>query len=290
MPDSDVEKAFLAAAEIAKKLPKNLQVAGFNLAVEQLMGKIGGNPAAGRARETAGRALKASKQGIDIPEYGALFNAINRTKHPDVGATPRVADRALKVLEVAHKEHGVDGLTADQIAKILSEKFRLPTKANSVAKALVRETSMVDVRGGVGGTSRVFHIMEPGEAYLTRLRSGDEGGGSRGATAMPSARPAKSHKSRSRKKASARAKAPKEKSIGKRAAGRPGPKAAIEQLLGAGFFSSARTISAIADHLRDQWGHSYSVQELSPALIRSVRDKSLKRSRDKAGQYEYNEA
>src|SRR3546814_12910828 len=38
MAGSDIEKAFLEAAEIAKKLPKNLQEAGFNRAIEQLLG------------------------------------------------------------------------------------------------------------------------------------------------------------------------------------------------------------------------------------------------------------
>src|SRR3546814_19270306 len=38
MAGSDIEKAFLEAAEIEKKLPKNLQEAGFNRAIEQLLG------------------------------------------------------------------------------------------------------------------------------------------------------------------------------------------------------------------------------------------------------------
>ena len=41
MSEADIERAFLRAAEIAQKLPKNLQEAGFNRAIEQLLGKPG---------------------------------------------------------------------------------------------------------------------------------------------------------------------------------------------------------------------------------------------------------
>ena len=37
-------------------------------------------------------------------------------------------------------------------------------------------------------------------------------------------------------------------------------------------------------------GHRYLVHELSPALVRCVRDESLSRERNEAGQYEYTEA
>src|SRR3546814_15398784 len=100
-----------------------------------------------------------------------LVDSIDRTAHPDVGATSRVADRALKILHLADQIHGVDGLSANEIATILSRKFRLPTKVNSVLKALERETNTVDIRGT--GPSRKFHIMAPGEAYLEKLRNGE---------------------------------------------------------------------------------------------------------------------
>jgi hypothetical protein len=291
MTGRDLENAFLEAAEIAKKLPKNLQEAGFNKAVEQLLGKE--NPASGRGRSRgAGRAK--TRERADDRDISELVEAIDRTACPDVGATARVGDRALKVLQLAHQGHGVDGLTAGEIATILSRKFRLPTKANSVLKALDRETETVDARSGAGA-SRVFHIMAPGEAYLEKLRGGEEvdkgrRGSARKTTKKAGGRKKKARAARSKKSPGKKRATARKKATGKKVAGRPGPKAAIGQLLDAGFFRSARTISEIQEELQHRRGHSYSVQELSPALVRSVRGESLSRERNGEGQYEYSQA
>ncbi len=292
MAGSDLEKAFLEAAEIAKKLPENLQEAGFNRAVEQLLGTgQGGNTGHRKSGGAKKRATRKADEG-ERDDVSALIDAIDRTAHPDVGATTRVADRALKVLQLADLDHGVDGMTAGEIASVLSRKFRLATKANSVLKALERETDTVDIRGGAGA-SRVFHIMAPGDAYLERLRAGEEGGrrratGSAGST-KSSARKAGSRKAGAKKK-STKKKAGKKKSDGKNTSRRPGPKAAIGQLIQAGFCDTARTISEIQEELQHRRGHGFSIQELSPALVRSVRDQSLTRERSDAGQYEYSKA
>jgi hypothetical protein len=290
MDEADLEKTFLLAAEIAKKLPENLQEAGFNRAIEQLLGKA--SPASG------GRPLRrAAVRDVAEPtdeSRSELIESVDRTAYPDIGASTRVGDRALKVLLLAHQDYGVDGLTADEIAKILSRKFRLPTKANSVAKALDRETNTVDVRSD-SGASRVFHIMAPGEEYLARLRAGkslDGKGGDRTSRTTKHARrlgKVAATKTPSQETVTVEATF-KKKGIGKKVAGRPGPKAAIGQLLGAGFFRSAKMISEIQEELQHRRGHSYSVQELAPALVRSVRDESLSRERNGEGQYEYREA
>lgn len=286
MADHDLEKAFLEAAEIAKKLPKNLQEAGFNRAVEQLLGKA--SPASGRPRS---RGLSRGRTGetAGARDVSGLVEAIDRTAYPDVGATRRVGDRALKVLQLADQDHGVDGLTAGEIATILSRKFRLPTKANSVLKALDRETETVDVRSGAG-TSRVFHIMAPGEAYLAKLRAGEDVGRGRAAAGATRKKTGSRKEKTPAKKAVPKKKAGRKNVTAKKAAGRPGPKAAIGQLLGAGFLRSGRTISEIQEELQHRRGHRYSVQELAPALVRSIRDASLARERNSEGQYEYSQA
>ena len=285
MSQDEMEKAFLAAAEIAKKLPKNLQEVGFQRALDQL---VGGQPVA-RVPLSQQRSPRADGGPKAASPTAELLGKINRTAYPDMGATARVADRALKVLHLAHQDHGVDGLTAADIAEILSQKFRLPVKANSVTKALERETNTVDLRSGPGG-SRMFHIMVPGEDYLKSLR---EGGtlpeGSRPAKSGPRRRQARSPEAREE----VTPKSPKERgkpSAPRKAKGRPGPKASVTQLIEGGFFRSARTIAQIQEELRHRRGHSYSVQELAPALVRSVRDGSLARGRNQTGQYEYTAA
>jgi hypothetical protein len=294
MAGKDLENAFLEAAEIAKKLPKNLQEAGFNKAVEQILGKEGPTKAGSRqSREAAKKAQRTDDRGVS-----ELLEAIDRTAYPDVGATARVGDRALKVLQLAHQNHDVDGLTAGEIATILSRKFRLPTKPNSVTVALDRETDTVDVRSGAGA-SRVFHIMAPGEEYLKKLRAGEDvGRRRRGAAGKKTTKKASgrrkkatTEKAPATKKSAGRKEATAEKkAVSKKVTRRPGPKAAIGQLLNAGFFRSARTISEIQEELQHRRGHGYSVQELAPALVRSIRDESLSRERNGEGQYEYSQA
>lgn len=283
----DLEKAFLEAAEIAKKLPKNLQEAGFNKAVEQLLGK---EQPAYDTRQSK-RAVRAkTEKGADVRDNSKVLEAIDRTAYPDIGATARVGDRALKVLQLAHQDHDVDGLTAGEIATILSRKFRLPTKANSVLKALDRETDTVDVRSGAGA-SKVFHIMAPGEAYLAKLGAGkDVGRGQQGGSRKPTKKASKRENTGAKQTVAPSKTTVNKKKTGKKLSGRPGPKAAIGQLLSAGFFRSARTISEIQEELQHRRGHGYSVQELSPALVRSVRDQSLSRERNSEGQYEYSQA
>jgi len=294
MVKTDLEKTFLAAADIAKKLPKTFQEAGFNRALDQLLGRQGPT---GSVRQRSGtpRTREGDRISVDRSGIAELMDAIDRTSYPDVGATGRVADRALKVLHLAHQDHGVDGLTAADIANVLSRKFRLPVKANSVTKALERETDTVDARSGPGG-SRVFHIMAPGEAYLDRLRS-EGGSGRQRKTALrrPASKGLKAaSQERTEQRKAAVNQAQKKKgamqAAKNKAAGRPGPKTAIGQLVSAGFFRSPRTISDIQEELQHRKGHRYSVHELSPALVRSVRGESLSRDRNEAGQYEYTEA
>jgi len=282
----DLEVVFAEAAVIAKKVPKNLQEAAFNRAVDELLG--------GRSKAKSGvgatnrhtRRNRAESSG-DAAASG-LLEGIDRTKYPDIGATTRVADRALKVLKLAHDDHGVDGLTAIQIAEVLTKKFRLPVKTHAIRMALERESGTVDVRSGAGG-SRVFHIMAAGDAYIERLRSGEESVERRRRKAPQ--RKSQAKKAQAKKSGTARKeKASAKKNSASKTSGRPGPKAAIGQLMQADFFRSSRTISDIQKELRHKRGHAYTVQDLSPALVRCVRDESLTRERNESGQYEYTKA
>src|SRR5947209_14312212 len=162
MAEDDIARAFEAAAEIVKKVPRHLQEVAFNRALDHLLsrqnsGTTGTTSATPRAR------TGSSQRGPGAPRGAGpnLLNAIDRTRYPDVGSTGRIADRALKVLQLAHDDFAVDGLTAAELAEILSQKFRLTVRANSIIKALERETDTVDIRQSERG--RTFHLMAPGE-------------------------------------------------------------------------------------------------------------------------------
>lgn len=289
MADESLEQAILQAAEIAKKLPEGLQEAAFNRALDHIL--AGSAPTSGQ-RKTKTSSEKTSV-GDTANRVGELLHAIDRTAHPDVGTTTRTADRALKVLQLARQDYGVDGLTASEIAEILAQKFRLPVKVSAVKMALQRETSTVDVRPGPGG-SRLFHIMAPGDEYLAHLRedshaSTDGGAGSRTSPKKPNA-PNRRRRASSKPKIQEGPPGDSGVKARKKTNGRPGPKAAVAILADDGFFDEPRTISQIQEELRHHKGHTYSVQELSPALVRSLRDNTLTRERKDSGQYEYTRA
>jgi hypothetical protein len=71
---------------------------------------------------------------------------------------------------------------------------------------------------------------------------------------------------------------------------RPGPKAALDVLLGEKYFETKRTQSEIQRFLRESKGYEYSQNELSISLLRVVRKGMLKREKDGEGHYLYHAA
>jgi hypothetical protein len=72
-----------------------------------------------------------------------------------------------------------------------------------------------------------------------------------------------------------------------RASGAPGPYTMLGELLREGYFKQAKTIRAVIAHSGTARGHHYKPNELSPALLRYLRDQKLERKKNKDGQYEY---
>lgn len=289
MAERDLDKAFEAAAAIAKKLPKNLQEAAFNRALDHLL--------AARDSVTAPQSGQNPVSGKVEEQDTNWINQIDRTRHPDMDATSRIADQALKVLQLAHKDHRIDGLSAPFIARVLTDRFRLPVKSNAVAIALQRERGTVNPVKTRDGT--VFRLTAPGERYLDELRSQDNTDSdavprrkskSRAATRNETSGTSSRKPAASEPSTKASASEPRTKSTGatgSKRTGRPGPKAAIALLLSSGFFNSSRTISDVQRELKHKRGHTYTVQELAPALVRTLRDETLDRQRSENGQYEY---
>jgi hypothetical protein len=292
MASQSLEELFARAAEIAKGVPKNLQEVAFNRALDQLMGTkpIAHDPPSKRAH--VGKRHASSGDKPNKMESDSLIEKIDRTRHADVGQTTRLADRALKVLELALHEHNVDGLTSSDISEILTRKFRLPAKPNAVGMALNREHTTVNVRREHG--KLLFHIMQPGEDYLRGLREQSAAGRAQPSTGrsvrtsgrQPKADSKPEKRTKTRKKVAGKKPAPG--SISRKATtGRIGPKAAIERLLVNGYFSGPRGIANIQQQLKHTLGYDFSVQELSPSLVRLLRGGQLKRDRNESNQYEY---
>lgn len=289
MAKPTLEQAMAQAAKIAKLVPENLQEAAFNRALDEILGSQEKSPETKpRQRSTSRTQSKVQKESKDAA--APLLSAINRTKYPDVGATDRVADRALKVLELVQNDHDVDGLGSVDIATILTEKFRLGTSAAAVRMALSRETTTVDIR--TRGGKQTYHIMESGEDYLAELRSRSGEPTERTSRKKAMKKKRKKSSDATRKTSKKRAKAASKKKAKKknRSSGRSGPKAAVSRLIEESFFDSPRALSEIQSELQHKRAHSYSIGVLSPTLTRLVRDGELQRDRNESGQYEYSKA
>ncbi|HEV2974189.1 MAG TPA: hypothetical protein VGX69_04245 [Solirubrobacteraceae bacterium] len=271
------------AAEIAKSLPENLQEAAFNRAFDALSESgaapvRGASPRTVKAPSARARGRKAppapteeSKNAVDV-----LVAKINRTAHPEVNEASIGLDRALHLLRLAHTDHGIDGLTAIQIAKVLTEKFRHPTTHQAIRQALNGAGNYVDYVPQTTGAA-IYRLMGPGEKYLDAGGANAEGGRkTEGAKPKPRRRASKKPKRSSKGE-----NAPSRKRSGK------GPKSMIEELIDEDFFKSPKAISDIQQQLRNKRGVSFKATDLSPALVRLLRQKSLDRERNDSNQFEY---
>jgi hypothetical protein len=283
-PDpEDLKDAFKRAAEIAAVVPPAMQDAAFNRALDQIL--RGGERV--RQKKPASRGPGRAKAEDEADSGGAaeqLIDGINRTVYPEVAEATKVLDRALAVLRLASRDFNIDGLTASEIAKVLTDKFRQRTSHQAVRQALAAAHTMVDT--GKRGRVTVYRIMQRGEDYLDAGGSGAEGGTAR---PTPTGRRSRRKVTKPRKKASVKTEGANDASLKRaaRASRRRGPKTALGELIDEGFFSEARTINDAQEQLRHKKGQRVTLQDLSPSLVRLLREGRLDRDRNASGQYEY---
>lgn len=276
----DLKELFKQASEIASQVPESMQEAAFNRALDMLT--LGSTekiiPAGSSAKQKAIPAKPSTKATSSSAEtIEDLLANIDSTQHPGIAAAQLVLDRALMILQIARTEHGVDGLTPPQIAKILTEKFRLSTSNAAVSMALGKATNLVNrIPEGQGYK---YRIMSPGEAYLAHLSTDKE----------PLTRQSRSNakKSTAKKKTSPTTSSTTASKPTKKSGTRPGPKQFLERLIADGFFSSHREISSIISHIQQAHAHTYKATDMAPALVRLLRENKLKREKNKDGRYEY---
>jgi hypothetical protein len=72
--------------------------------------------------------------------------------------------------------------------------------------------------------------------------------------------------------------------------GGTGAHAAVSAILEEGFFKKDQSIRTIIDHLSTNKGRHFKANQISPSLLRLLRDNKLKRTKNKDNQYEYSEA
>jgi hypothetical protein len=199
---------------------------------------------------------------------------LSRDKASSVDGEDSALGKSLALLRVAEKELAVEGMSAPQIATVLNDKFRWRVTRQAIGQALDRAGRMVESRKV--GAARVFRLMSDGEAWLdTAADQRAKTRTSRGASA----------KRKSPAKMSPAKKSPAKK--GPASARRVGPKAALQKLISTGYFAQPRTISAMRSKLEEESALIFKATDLSPTLVRLLREGVLARSKNEDGQYEY---
>jgi transposase len=286
MAGDDHSELFKRAAAIASNVPESMQDAAFRRALDLLLEEAEGDGSSPVESDRGTKRNPHQKRGSSKRSSGSndsddrasiLLAGINRTAYPQIADTPRLLDKALWLLRTAHDDFSIDGLSASEISKVLKDKFRLTYSRQGVGQALDKASRLVD-RDTSGPVVR-FRIMAPGETHLDNPDKD-----------VKKAKTAKRSRPKTKQAPKGSAKQPKDKGkdsqLPKRG-GRPTPFTVLDGLVTSGFFGAPQTIGGIREYLEEKQGRKYKASELSPALLRLLRNGKLTRAKNSDKQYEY---
>ena len=166
----ELKKRVETAKNAVVGLDPELKGIAFKTILDKLLCE--GEPRKTSARSNKKKSLAKVERGLkktsnENEEVKELINSIDRTKYAGIHALSSALDRSLYLLKIVG-EHGKDGLTPSDIARILTEKFRIRTTSNAVSMALMKAHDYVDRKGtsvGNAVTYRYF-LMHTGDEYI----------------------------------------------------------------------------------------------------------------------------
>jgi len=277
MTKQDPASIIKQAAEIASQVPEELREAAFNQAVDLLSRET--PPDRQRDPKTKTRGKKSISKPESDDSIDSVLDEIDRTSHPDITLAPRVLERAMMVLRIAEADYDINGLNAPQIARVLTSKFKEKTSRQAVSQALDAAGNYVNVTKD--GRSTKYQLMAPGEKHLDSNEWRDN---TTKARSKPPKKRAKKTAASTKSKVTT-----KKKSTNNTSARRGTPSAGtlIQDLVSNGFFDTPKTIAHAIEHVQASQGRRYKANELSPSLLRLLRNNTLKRDKNTDGKYEY---
>lgn len=267
---NELKELYRQAAEIASVVPENMQPTAFNRAVEQLSGVLSTEMSSGLASTGQAQGISTKDQiklgHIDKVDNG-WRNKFNSTGHPEVLSANTVLDKSLHILLIARNDLGVNQLSPTNIAAILSDKYRIPARANQISDKLGNVVGLLVNRHKVS-KGYEYEIMLPGEKHLL------------GELPLQSAR-------KRMTKRKVKIGGVGKKTNGGARGGRPGQKVMLTHLVDTGFFDKPKKVSDICAHELKTKGYTYKTNELSPYILRFIRESILTREKNTNGQWEY---
>ncbi|MEX0944134.1 MAG: hypothetical protein WDZ38_00590 [Balneolaceae bacterium] len=268
----DINELIKKAAKAAENAPEHLQEAAFNKAFELLSSDNLDDKPSKSGTTTKAKKKKSSKTS---ESENLSIDELDRTAHPEINHHRSSLENSLYLLQAAKQDLGIDGLNAATIARILVDKFRCDITRQAISLALNDAGRYVNkVKQG---RSVIFKIMAPGEDYINSI--GDT-----------STYQKKASSPKKRKSNSTQTKKKKLKNSNSSKSSRVGPTTAMSKLFDDGFFKSGKTISEIIEKLKHDRGRTFKSNELSPGLLRWLRNGKLTREKNSDNQYEYKEA
>ncbi len=286
MDDERLREMFRRAAEIASVVPESMHEAAFNRALDALTNTGQANQHDAVQNHPRPRTHNDPAKPKSSDPIVAL-SAMDRSHAAEVDSAKGGMAKALGLLFVARRELGIDGLTASEIASVLTDKFRWRVTRQAVGQAMDAAGNRVDRNKQKGAT--VFRIMEAGERWLAspqdEVAVSATGGTQPRSVARRRRKPKAPNKNAPTNGMSSAEAQPATRPAARRAS--RGPKATVETLIDAGWFATPRGLSAIRVELENSLALRFKPTDLSPALTRLLREGRLRRSKTESGQYEY---
>jgi hypothetical protein len=282
MNQKNLEEIFKKAAEISKSVPSNLQEVAFNRALDALLNESCSknknqsdlNNNIDNKKKIKHKKSFSERTPKDI-EY--LLENLDRTKYQEIFDAPNILTSSLFLLKVIKDDYNIDGLGPTDIAKLLTEKFRIRTTRQAVTQALDAAGNKVDKV--IKRNRPYYRIMHNGEKYLENKEFETDA----------KVETKKNNKSKPKNKTKRGYKSTTTTSIKTNSGSKNkvGPKKIITDLISEGFFDKAKKIKDIQEHIAQKMGYNFNVTTLSPTLTRLLREGKLTREKSSDGQYEY---
>lgn len=288
MDDKKLQETFRRAAEIASVVPESMHQAAFNRALDALMGATQpSHQPSSSGGGTSGTPAREPAKLTNVDDRVTALMAMERSRAPEVDSAEGALGKALALLLVARRELAIDGLTSPEIATVLTDKFRWRVSRQAINQALDTAGNQVD-RTKDGRASR-WRIMQAGETWLATPAGGPQNS-SKSRSATGTRRRKKTKRANSAEGTAGDQTKQTTTKAGTSSSGRRaslGPKGAVEKLIDAGWFAAPRSLADIRVELEHQQALRYKPTDLSPTMVRLLREGRLKRTKTEAGQYEY---
>lgn len=171
MNTTDLQTIAKEAEQIAMGVHESLREAAYKTAFEALFQNFN----SGTERKYVSGKRKSGNPTANVTNdesVETMMQQLDRTVHPEIANSSKVLDRSLYILRIASDQFNIDGLKPSQIAKVLTDKFRVKTSRQAVQQALDVAGDKVDRIPRPGGA--IFRIMGGGESYLDSMKKGKQ--------------------------------------------------------------------------------------------------------------------